>query len=305
MLNKKILDFYKQTSPYTGLGLYADFARRLPDDLGELCTLQRAQVIHPFHLVDESLRRVDNPFYGDLSQVPRTSLPFENDLFPTAQSMLAELLRRDPHYGINRKMEDKIHVCCREQAILLASILKAKGIAARARSGFERYSDPDGDNTFGDHWLTEYYNEETERWVLVDVDLYFSREILVARHIDTDLLDVPRGKFLFGAEAYLGLRDGTYEPEEIYWASEPPTTGLKAALRVLFYDFHCLMNDELIFALVPKYLVDQDFQLSDAEYAELDQLAEAMLDPDRNFDILQKIWNENEKFRIMSGGLND
>ena len=27
----KILDFYKQTSSYTNLGLYTDFARKLPD----------------------------------------------------------------------------------------------------------------------------------------------------------------------------------------------------------------------------------------------------------------------------------
>lgn len=304
MLSKKILDFYKQTSPYTDLGLYSDFAKRLPDDLGRLCTLQRSQIIHPFHLVEEKLRQPDNPFYGDLSQVPATSLPFENDLFPTAQSMLAELLRRDPHYSSSRKTADKIHVCCREQAILLASILKAKGIAARARSGFRRHFGSDGSRTFGDHWMTEYYNEDKSRWALVDVDHYFPQEVLVAQGIDFDLLDFPRGRFLFGAEAYLGLRNGAFKPEETYWASDPPTFGLKAAIRVLFYDFHCLMNDELIFALVPKYLVDQDFQLSDAEHAELDQLAEAMLDPDHNFDTIQKIWNENGKFRIMSGGLN-
>ena len=38
---KKILEFYKQTSPYTDLGYYKDFAKNLPDDIEQLCILQR------------------------------------------------------------------------------------------------------------------------------------------------------------------------------------------------------------------------------------------------------------------------
>ncbi len=303
MINNKILNFYQQTSLYTDLGLYKNFAQNLPDDIGKLCQLQRAQIIHPFHLLGNSDRSHD-PFYGDLTSVPPTSLPFENDLFPTAQSMIAELLRRDPRYGLGRKTEDKLHLCCREQAVLLASILKAKGVAARVRSGFERYSSPDGDGTFGDHWITEYYNPDLNRWALVDVDLYFPPEILHSHRINLDLLDLPRSEFLFAAEAYLGLRQGAFGSQEIYYASSPLTFGLDAAVRALFYDFHSLMNDEILFTLVPKYILDKDFQLSPTEYAELDDLAQTMLDPDQNFDKLREIWMQNLKFRIMSGGFN-
>lgn len=35
-MNKEILDFYKQTSCYTDLGFYKDFAKNLPDDLATL-----------------------------------------------------------------------------------------------------------------------------------------------------------------------------------------------------------------------------------------------------------------------------
>lgn len=51
---------------------------------------------------------------------------YENDLFLTAQAILAELLRRDKNYSVNRKIEEKVHVCCREQAIFLAGILKSQ-----------------------------------------------------------------------------------------------------------------------------------------------------------------------------------
>lgn len=139
MITNKILNYYKQTSLYTDLGLYKEFAKKLPNDIRELCLLQRHQIIHPFDMKDTEMRNSSNSFYGDMTTLKETSLCFENDLYPTAISMIAELLRRNKNYTKDRAIEDKIHVCCREQAILLAAILKAKGIPARVRSGFASY----------------------------------------------------------------------------------------------------------------------------------------------------------------------
>ncbi len=46
-MEKRILDFYKQTSLYTDLGLYKDFMKKQTDNIDELCVLQRMQIIHP------------------------------------------------------------------------------------------------------------------------------------------------------------------------------------------------------------------------------------------------------------------
>lgn len=92
-----------------------------------------------------------------MTKIPNTVLRFENDILTTAHDMLAELLRRDKNYSKNRSIEDMIHVCCREQAILLVSILQAKGFSARVRSGFARYVCI-GDEAAADHWIAEYYN---------------------------------------------------------------------------------------------------------------------------------------------------
>jgi len=119
-----------------------------------------------------------------------------------------------------------------------------------------------------------------------------------------DLNDIPRDKFIFGAEAYLGMRNNKYKTEEIYYASDPATLGLKASLRGLFYDFHSLMNDEIIFLHLPKYIQDKKFELTEEEYKELDKLAILMLESDENFDKLLQIWNNEPKYRIMSGALN-
>ncbi len=55
---------------------------------------------------------------------------------------------------------------------------------------------------------------------------------------------------------------------------------------------------------LPKYIIDKNLELSKEEYVELDNLARLMLDPDTNFEKLVEIWNNNTKFRIMTGGMN-
>ena len=64
------------------------------------------------------------------------------------------------------------------------------------------------------------------------------------------------------------------------------------------------MNDEIIFLHVPQYICQKNYDLSDEELKELDELAELMLNPNENFDKLLEIWNINTKFRIMQGALN-
>lgn len=296
-MRENILEFYKKTSYFTDLGYYKEFARNLPNDIEELCLLQRMQIIHPVAFRDKDIRNKKDCFWGDMTKVPVTRLEYEDDIFPTAQSVLAELLRKNPNYNTKREARDKVHVTCRGQAILLASILKAKGIPARARSGFAEYIHYDG--ICYDHWITEYYDEKENRWKLVDAD-----EHCPDHEMGFDLNDIPYDRFLFGANAWLGLRKGKIKEETILYASDPVTLGLKASIRGLFYDFHSLMNDEIIFLHVPQYICKKNYELCEKELEELDDLAELMLKPDENFDKLLDIWNTKTKFRIMQGALN-
>lgn len=285
---KEILDFYKKTSAYTYLGNYTEFAKNLPCDIETLCILQRRQIFHPVTVM-AALNNKNN------FEVSKTRLVFEEDIFPTACSMINELLRLDNNYTIERKDKNRIYVTCRGQAILLTAILKAKGYSARVRSGFAPYIKYDG--TAYDHWIVEYYNLEEKRWILVDPDCCLEE-------IKFNPFDIPRNEFIFGAQAYLGIRNKKYKDKEILFASNPPTLGLKAAIRGLFYDFYSLMNEEGIFLHMPKYIVDKDFNLSEEEYKELDYLATLLLDVDRNFLNIQSIWHKELKYRIRKGALN-
>lgn len=292
----KTTNFYLQTSEFTELGLYREFARALPDDINELCLLQRRQIIHPVGLLNPATRMERDGFWGDLSQVPLTRLTFEEDNFPTAMAMLAELLRLDPDYSVSRPARNKLHLTCRCQAILLAATLKAKGIPARVRSGYADYIRAPGQ--YYDHWITEYYDGTEKRWILVDADIHCDP------HIDFDPNDIPRSRYMTGGQAYLNLRRGRITGDQLSYASWPVTHGLAAAIRGVFYDFHCLMNHEIIFPHQPAYVLDKGFDLSEGELQELDALAELLLDPDAHFDALNKVWETEPKFRILKGGLN-
>lgn len=295
-MNQKIIDFYKATSPFTELGLYRDFAKNLPDDINELCLLQRMQTIHPVGLLNPATRMDKDGFWGNLSEIPLTRLNFEEDWFPNALSMFAELLRLNPEYSKNRSAKDKIHITCRCQAIMLAATLKAKGIPARVRSGFAPYIKEDGENR--DHWITEWYDEKSERWILTDADIHLDPGI------NFDPNDLPREIYLTGPQAYLKLRHGELKEKQVSFASWPVTYGLAAAIRGFFYDFHCLMNQEIIFLHQPEYVVFKDFKLSEEEYMELDRLAELLSAPEENFEKLREIWEKEQKFRILRGGMN-
>ncbi len=76
------------------MGYYKDFAKNLPDDIEQLCILQRMQIIHPVAFRDKQIRNKKDCFWGDMTKVQITRLEYEDDIFPTAQSVIAELLRK-------------------------------------------------------------------------------------------------------------------------------------------------------------------------------------------------------------------
>lgn len=62
---------------------------------------------------------------------------------------------------------------------------------------------------------------------------------------------------------------------------------------------------KFFFCQNPKYLTDCNYELTNDEYIELDELAKLMLNPNENFATLKYLWENTEKFRIISGGMNN
>jgi hypothetical protein len=102
-----------------------------------------------------------------------------------------------------RTPETRVIGTCRHFATIACAILRARGIASRARCGFGTYFLKDRSV---DHWITEYWNEDQNRWVRVDTE-----------HLGKNYVDRPDdlapGEFLTGGEAWIQYRNGVIDPD--------------------------------------------------------------------------------------------
>jgi hypothetical protein len=245
-VNQKILDHYRKFSLYTYPGLYLEAIKTsLPEDVRDIGQLIRMNTIHRTTLAAGNTGTNADLKYGDMNKVPWWRQP-EDDNLVTAAAMLAELYRRDPRGLVaQRSVENKIVVTCRFVAILMASVLKSKGIAARVRSGNAAYFDMgDLGKVSADHWINQFWDEKGGRWITIDVDGSLGIS-------DFDPYDMPENVFDFPAQAWLNIRAGKVDPIRFYNAK--PERGAIVVFWSLFYDFHSLMNNEIIYLHNPIY----------------------------------------------------
>lgn len=296
---KKGLIFYLQTSTYTYLGPYTQFVQTLPEDLQAICTLQRMQTIHARELFfNKNIRQEKDNVNGDMTKVPIDRMNNEEDIFQTAISIFAELLRRNNEYSVHREAKDKIQIVCRGNALMLASTLKAKGIPARVRVGFAKYHEK---NVYDDQWNVEYYDLTQNRWIMVDVTSLGSDNA-----VKDCALDIPKQQFMTAAEAWKNIRNNILTKKEKIM-DLGGYEGIKAAWLQLMNDFSCLMNNERSFLFQPIYMYEcknQNWYIRDfkeEELKELDKLADLMLENDKNLEKLYRIYNSQDKYRKLLG----
>jgi len=291
-MDKKILNHYLQFGTFTNPGCYKIFLQNLPNDIKELGNLISHQIIHRVTLKEGNAKANRDLRYGDMKKYPWHRLRCEDDVLPTAVSMIAELLRFDDRGFLpDRKVENKIVVTCRFVAILMASILKSKNIPCRVRSGFAPYFN----NYSGDHWINQYWDSKKEKWITFDADGFFDKSI------GFDQYNMPENKFDWAADTWLGIRTGKLDANN--FRNADGSVGLMPVLWAIFYDFHSLMNNEILYNLLPSYIYFKFDKLIEKDFEEIDELAKLMLEPDKNFVELVKIWNTKKKFRILNGPL--
>lgn len=297
-MNDKILNHYLQLGTYTNPGCYKEYLKtKLPDDIRKIGLLVRKQLIHRVTLRNCNKGSNSDLRYGDMTKVPWYRQP-EDDVLTTASAMLTELFRRDDRgFVMDRAEENRLVVTCRSVSILMISILKSKGIPARVRSGFAPYFKVEG---FGDksvdHWINQYWDKEQNRWITIDIDGSLES------YLKFDPYDMPEGVFDFSADAWLNVRAGKIDGKHFWNAGG--FNGLVVIAWEIFYDFHSLMNSEIIYLHAPEMVKLANFEkLSKQELSEIDDLARLMQKPDENFDKLQKIWETKREFRLLKGAL--
>jgi hypothetical protein len=188
------------------------------------------------------------------------------------QPKLARLLELDPSpFNIPRPPERRLVGNCRDFSLLTISILKGRGIPARARCGFGAYFMPDH---YEDHWVVEYLDARQGRWIMVDTQLdALQRRVL---HVGFDTLDMPPSQFITGGQAWLMCRRQGFDPDQ-FGISE--WHGWDFIRGDLLRDVLALNNVELLPWDFWAALATPVAQLSEAELARLDTLAELTANP--------------------------
>lgn len=125
----------------------------------------------------------------------------EKNIRPVSE-LLAALVSLDPApLRVPRPATRRVVGTCRHFAVMSCALLRARSVPARVRCGFATYFQP---GQALDHWITEYWDGSTGRWVRVDTEI-----------LGSDVLDVPEdlapGQFLSGGEAWAAFRQGAVD----------------------------------------------------------------------------------------------
>lgn len=182
-----VLD-YARPGPLTTLdAAQLPLIEGLPEDPVGICAAVQNLVIQP----------TDATALG----IPESRKP-EKNIRPVSE-LIAALTALDPApLHRPRTPAKRVIGTCRHFATIACAILRARGIASRARCGFGTYFQQ---GRGFDHWITEYWDEARRRWVRVDTE-----------HLGRDFVarpdDLAPGEFLTGGEAWVRYRSGVIDP---------------------------------------------------------------------------------------------
>ena len=290
-MNKTIYQRYLKTSIYTYVGLYKNFVLSLPDDIPSIGMLVCGQITHPSMYFTDPSPYLEDTYFGKFASYPKYRFKNEDELYITAVSMIAGILRLDETgFTKNKDVTKRITVSCRQASILFSAILKAKGIPCRSRAGFMDFGDAGA--SYMEHWVNEYWDFHENRWVLADVDGYYEYE----QRFGYSQFDLPRRKFVTASEAWLGLRRNTLNKKLDVFSPNL----LEGVCEYLFMDFHALMNNEIFYSYQPLYLRDGIQTRNECELRELDYLAELLAEPDKNMEQIEHLQAVNEKLSVLT-----
>lgn len=189
-----------------------------------------------------------------------------------------------------RDINHKVIGTCRDYAVLLTSLLRAKGTAARARCGFANYFQTEPANV--DHWVCEYWDNVSGSWKLADPELVMSP---LRPGLSFDYTDVPRHHFLTASAAWEMCKDN---PSSRQTFGIGPLRGLWFVMGNVIRDFAALNKIEVlpwdIWGCMT--LSDEDIDLNDIRL--MDLIARYSADPVTWASLMVIEYLKNDKLRV-------
>ncbi len=252
------LEYYQQQSVITDPGPHACLYDALPSDIGEICRIARDLIVHYATLVP-------NPPANRIGEIDCRYL----------RAMLDRILELDDRpLTESRGSENRLVGCCRDHTVLTVSILRHKGIPARARYGASAYFEP---GYFCDHVIVEYWNGA--RWVGVDSELG-SYEIDMWK-VEFNPLDVPADQFIRGGAGWLMCRAGQADPERFGLGSGSTLCGWEFLVGETLLDLAALNGFEML-CWDSWGMTEKAPNLDEDDKAFLDEVALVTLDDSRS-----------------------
>lgn len=268
--NKRIgtdpLEYYSQHSDMTTPKAYSHLFSGLPTTIPGLCKVVQNTIVHLLILKFKGEKA-----YGitmeDLQEKGR-NLKEELNMVTIERKLKIIYGMNSSPLTTKRPPVERILGNCRDYALLLCSFLRHQGIPARVRSGCAQYLNP-GKEFYEDHYVTEYWHTQENRWILVDSQIdEFQHELM---KITIDVHDVPRDEFVVGGDVWKWYRTQKKDPEKfgIFDFTGPSYIRYKLVNDLAF------LNKEETLAWGGWGLgVKDDEKLSPKDYALLDYLAE-------------------------------
>ena len=273
------LPYYTEPGPMTSPGRHAALLGDLPHEVAGLADVLHGLVIHE-HLAE---------LYGvTLTDDDRASVHVR-----PVEDLLGLIIAKDGRpLAEPRDPGRRLAGNCRHFSVLLAAMLRAQGLPARARCGFGGYF---GNGLFEDHWVCEYWDASVQAWKLADAQIDARQREIFA--VDFDLTDVPRDRFLIAGDAWAKCREGAADPAA-FGLSLIRESGMWWIAGNLMRDAAALGNIELLpwdcWGVMPA----PDADIGAGENVLFDQLAGYTRFPDAAFDLLQQLCAGDDRLRV-------
>ncbi|MCB9823097.1 transglutaminase domain-containing protein [Candidatus Nomurabacteria bacterium] len=311
-----VFEYYKIPGQLSSLGKYTDKVDSLTNDTRKLTEVVQGIILHDMWI-------------GRYNVTPKSG-QWCSALAPSMEDLLDTVVAIDKEEPFqHREPGERVIACCREFSTMLCGILRAKGIAARARCGFAPYLAQDG--YFEDHWMCEVW--DGSRWQRVDpqIDNFQLNTIknYAKKHdnlgseyrstlLELNPLDLKPTDFLLAGDVWLKYRAGKIDPRKFgidtdlrrYNIISPPF-GEWFIRGNLIRDFLALNKIEILpfvegLEKSKNYwanwrIVLPDAKVSESDTALFDMIAELSLYADNNLEEIQRLYKENELLHPPSG----
>jgi len=263
----ELLVKYSTQTDFTDPGDYRYLYDQLPESIDIVCDIIKKQLIHPLEA-------------RQMKDILPEGRNIEDGDFPTISEVLEELQKRDARgFTKDREPEDRLVIACYHHALLLASILRERGIPVRLRAGFARYFEKQANVRFG-HVICEVWDEDKQQWIWIDPDRNYT--------------DVSHDQFELPTEVWQNFRDGEL-PDVTYTSSL--TTGEQAFIHILLLDHAFTIGKERNYWHTPDFLFTNDFSIDDLNAEQLkalDRIALLLGQPENQIEELQTIYDEKK-----------